>query len=91
MKNRKLFTFENFINNNEGSIINTENIQMAIKNGYKIRAKNIEGLKSHKAEDLLDPIDLDEEIEKLTVTDEDGNIGYLDLNDVIEILTQKST
>jgi hypothetical protein len=90
MKNR-LFTFENFINNIEGRIINTENIQMAIKNNYKIRARNIEGLKNNKDEDLLDPIDLDEEIEKLTVSDGDGNIGYLDLKDVIEILTQKST
>jgi hypothetical protein len=90
MKNR-LFTFENFINNIEGRIINAENIQMAIKNNYKIRARNIEGLKNNKDEDLLDPIDLDEEIEKLTVSDGDGNIGYLDLKDVIEILTQKST
>jgi hypothetical protein len=30
-------------------------------------------------------------MEEILFTDEDGNIGYLDLNDVIEILTQKST
>ena len=89
-------TYEAFVaNNGEGDLITPDHVQKAIADGMKIRARNVEGLKGHNEEDELEPIDVDEEDgsaekAKVTVRDKDGNIGYVDLDDVIEVLSEKA-
>jgi hypothetical protein len=95
MKNDRIMTYEAFVaNNGEGDLITPEHIQKAISDGMKIKVRNVEGLKDHKEDEELEPIDVDEEGSaekpKVTVRDNDGNIGYVDLDDVIEVLSKKA-
>lgn len=78
--------YEAFLNNEEGNLITAEQIQNAIKNGNKIFVNNIEGIKNHNNKEEIEPIDIDVE-NKITLRDKDGNIGYVDLDDVIKVLT----
>jgi hypothetical protein len=90
MKNKKIMKYETFVNNGKGDLITTEHIQKAIEIGNKIFVSNIEGLKNHNKKDEIEPIDIDTK-NKIMVRDKEGNIGYTELNDVIEVLTQKTT
>ena len=93
MKNDRIMTYEAFVaNNGEGDIITQDHVQKAISDGMMIRARNVEGLKGHDAQDELEPIEVDGEDEKckVTVRDKDGNLGYVDLDDVIEVLSEKA-
>lgn len=95
MKKDRIMTYEAFVaNNGEGDLITPDHVQKAISDGMKIRARNVEGLKEHREEDELEPIDVDEdgsaEKAKVTVRDKDGNLGYVDLDDVIEVLSEKA-
>ena len=96
MKNTRIMTYEAFVvNNGEGELITPEHIQKAITDVNKIVARNVEGLKDHKEDEELEPIDVDEEMSgqkpKVTVRDKEGNIGYVDIDDVIEVLSEKTT
>lgn len=91
----KILTYEAFVTNNDGgNLITPDHIQKAITDGLKIKARNVEGLKDHKDDDELNPIDVDEDgseqKSKVTVSDMDGNIGYVGLDDVIEVLSKKT-
>lgn len=95
MKKTRIMTYEAFVvNNGEGELITPEHIQKAITDGNKIVARNVDGLKDHKEDEELEPIDVDEEVSdqkpKVTVRDKEGNIGYVDLDDVIEVLVKKT-
>ncbi len=95
MKKDRIMTYEAFVaNNGEGDLITPDHVQKAISDGMKIRVRNVEGLKDHKEDEELEPIDVDEdgsaEKAKVTVRDKDGNLGYADLDDVIEVLSKKA-
>lgn len=95
MKKSRIMTYEAFAaNNGEGDLIKAEDVQKAIENGQKAKARNVEGLKGHDEDELLDLIDVDEdgsaEKAKVTVRDKDGNIGYVDLEDVVELVQKAS-
>lgn len=86
---RKLLKYEAFKSNNgDGELIGTDDIQQAIENGQKVKARNVEGMKGHDENRPLEPIDVDDDAEnpKATVRDEEGNIGTADLEDVTEII-----
>lgn len=93
MKKSRIMTYEAFAaNNGEGDLIKAEDVQKAIENGQQAKARNVEGLKGHDENELLDLIDVDEDGEKakVTVSDKDGNIGYVDLEDVVELVQKTS-
>ena len=93
MKKSRIMTYEAFAaNNGEGDLITADDVQKAIENGQKVRARNIAGIEGHDNGDLLEPIEIDGDGEdsKVTLRDTEGNIGQVDLEDVVELVQKAS-